>query len=116
MTNVINYRKKLFGEVIRTIKSGLESGKFTSQRAREIARFMLNSLPKNINTREIFIKVPKFADQYPELFSVSLVARRDYEKLVQEKILPQAQKLISENRFAEATELMQKASKKEINL
>lgn len=110
------YRKKIEQEILKIIKERLQAGQMKADRAREIARYILEHLKPYMTYDQIYEVVQKFDDHFPELTKVVIPVVNQYEKAVEEIVHQHVSKLIQQGRATEATEIMKKAINKQMRL
>ena len=114
--NTEEYRKKIEEDILKIIEEKLKAGQMNAERAREIARYILNTLHPNMSLDQIYIVVKNFDDHFPELIPAVTPVVNHYEDTVKKIVGEHAGKLIQQGKVAEATDLMQKAINKQVKL
>ncbi len=98
----IKLREKVQSEIVALITEKLKSGEMNQDRAKEIAKLVLEKLPENISYQELIKIIPKLDDEFHELSDVVVPIMTDYEKklkvVLEEKVL----KLVRDKKFKEA--------------
>lgn len=111
-----DYRKKIENDILQIIEDRLKARKMDAERARTIARFILDSLHPHMTLDEIYKTVESFDDNFPELMPAVLPVANDYEEKMKIIVTQQVEKLIKENKIDEASVLMKKAFNKEVKV
>lgn len=110
------YRKKIEEEILKIIEEKLKAGQMNADRAREIARYILDTLKPQMTFDQIYSVVQNFDDHFPELVAVVTPVVNHYEDTVKKIVSEHAGKLIQQGKVVEATNLMQKAINKQVRL
>lgn len=103
------YRKKIEKEVLEIMEQRLIDGEMNAERARDIAKFILNALHPHMDIDEIYKVVQTFDDYFPELVAVVLPVANEYEEKVRDIVAAHVNKLIKEKKIGEANVLLKKA-------
>lgn len=110
------YRKRIEEEILKIIRERLEAGQMKADRAKEIARYVLEHLKPHMSYDQIYAVVQKFDDHFPELAKAVIPVVNQYEETVKQIVHQQASKLIQQGKATEATDLMRKAMNKQVKL
>lgn len=110
------YRKKIEEDILKIIEEKLKAGQINADRAREIARYILNTLHPHMSFDQIYIVVHNFDDHFPELIGAVTPVVNHYEDTVKKIVSDHAGKLMKQGKVTEATELIQKAINKQVKL
>ena len=111
-----NYRKQIQEEILKIIEEKLKSRQMSAERAREIARYILNSLHPHMDMDQIHLAVQQFDDHFPELIPIVIKVSNDYEEQVKKIVGDYAGRLMKQGKIAEATDIIQKAMNKQVKL
>ena len=111
-----DYRKKIELEILQIIEDKLKSHQMDATRAKEIARYVLDSLHPNMNINEIYETVQNFDDHFSELIPVVLKVSKDYDERVKKAVVDHITALLKQGKVDEANILLKKATNKEIKL
>ena len=103
------YRKKIEKEVLEIMEQRLIDGEMNAERARDIAKFILNALYPHMPIDEIYKVVQTFDDHFPELVAVVIPVANEYEEKVRDIVTSHVNKLIQEKKIGEANVLLKKA-------
>ncbi len=114
--NTEEYRKKVEEEILKILEEKLKAGQMNAERAREIARYILNALHPNMSFDQIYTVVQNFDDHFPELIGAVTPVVNHYEDTVKKIVSDHAGKLMKQGKVTEATELIQKAINKQVKL
>lgn len=110
------YRKQIEKEILDIIEDRLKTREMDAIRAREIAKYILNSLRPHITLEQTRTVAQNFDDHFPELIPVVLKITNDYDNLVQKAVTEHVGKLIKQNKIDDANALLKKAINKEVKL
>ena len=86
--------------------SKLKSAQMTSERAKEIAHFVLETLPENLTDNQVEKIIPSLDDKFYELASIVYKEIQHIETTHREKLVNQAHTLINSGRVSQANNLM----------
>src|SRR3989344_6893502 len=103
------YRKKIEKEVLEILEQRLIAGKMDAQRARDIAKFILESLHPHMTIDEIYKAVQTFDDHFQELIAVVLPVANEHEDKIRQIVTSHVNKLIKDKKVNEANVLLKKA-------
>ena len=81
-------REQLEAMIVTAIKNKLEHGEISGDRAKEIARIILDMLPENITPEQLAIIIPQLDDQIDELSDVVLTVLHDKDERLKSEELP----------------------------
>lgn len=95
-------------EIALLLLDKLEDLEITPERAAQIARFILHSLPKGISDGQILTILPKLDDEFTELSGIVHKHLLDYEQKNTQVTLENVRELMQQNNFQQASELMKK--------
>lgn len=109
MEDSAQIREKLQKQIVEIITTGLETGTISEERAKEIAKFVLDALPEGIKYPELIAIIPKLDDEFRELSAVVVPFMSEYEKKVKEAVNVQISALIQSGKIDEALQLTKKA-------
>ena len=104
------YRKKLELDILKIMEDKLQKGQMDADRARAIARMVLDALHPPLTLEQIYEIVPTLDDHFTELTSVVLPVIQDHEENIKSIIVEHAQKLIKEGKIDEATKVLKQAT------
>lgn len=112
-------KKSLWFEVEKEIANilieKLEHENITPERAAQIARFVVKSIPSHvISDEQMLAIIPKLDDEFTELASVVMKHFDNYEKANKKIIIDEVEQLIKQGLLKEASELMQKYFQKKL--
>ncbi len=101
-------RERVQKQVVELITSGLEAGTLSEDRARGIAKMILETLPENLNDQDLMFLIPKLDDEFRELSDVVLPIILEYELKLRQAVEQKVLELLRARKFKEATEAAQK--------
>lgn len=105
------YRKKLEWDILEIIKEKLMAGEMDSERAKAIARMLLDKLHPPLTLEQIYNIAPTLDDHFTELAKAVLPVMRDHEKEVKNIVAAHAEKLIASRKVDEALAKLKEANK-----
>ncbi len=114
--NAEDYRKKIELEILAIIEQKLINKQMSADRAKEIARFVLNSLHPHMDINKIYSTVQNFDKNFPELIPIVIKVSQDYENQIKQIVAEHASFLLKQNKVNEASDLLKKALNKELRL
>src|SRR3989338_6161683 len=106
------YRKKIELEILQIIEDSLKARQMDENRAREIAKYMLNSLHPHMTLNQIHDVVQNFDDHFSELVPIVLEVSKDYEEKVKNAVVNHVGVLLKQGKIEEANVLLKKAVNK----
>ncbi len=110
------YRKKIEKEVLEIIEERLKARKMNAERAREIARYILDTLKPQMSLNQIHQVVQQFDDHFPELVPVVIEVSNDYEQRIKSAVTEHVGNLLKQNKVDEANTVLKQALNKELKL
>lgn len=114
--DVTSMRELVQKAVVEVITKGLQDGTVTEERAKNIAKMILEKLPEGI-TYEAFITVlPKLDDDYQEISGVIVPIMEQYETKMRKTNDGKITELIKDGKIDEALNLTNQAIEKERDL
>lgn len=105
------YRKKLELDILAVIEEKLQKGEMTADRAKAIARMVLDKLHPPLTLEQIHQIAPTLDDHFAELVRAILPVLQDHEEEVRRIISEHAAKLIKMGKIDEASQILKKANK-----
>lgn len=101
---------RLHKSIVDIITKGLENGTITEDRAKQIAKMVLDKLPKEDVTYEELIRIiPKLDDEFQELSAAVVPIILEYEQKMQAIINSRITNLLQQQKYQEALQLSRKA-------
>lgn len=110
------YRKKIEQEVLDIIEQKLKDRQMSAERAREIARYVLQALHPRMDMNQIHAVVQNFDDYFPELIPIVIKVSNDYEEKVKKVVGEHVGNLLKQNKITEASTLLNKALNKQVKI
>lgn len=110
MDNPEEYRKKLELEILKVIEQKLRNGQMNAQRAKAIARMVLQKLSPPLSIEQIHAIAPTLDDYFKELATAVLFVLQDHDKEVSRVVAEHAQKLIDSGKIDEAYAMIKKTT------
>ena len=84
----------------------LENKNMTIERAAEISRYVIKSLPDNLTDKQIDNILPGLDDKFVELTSLVHIHLLEYEEKNRQNLITEAEKLMHQKKINEANNLM----------
>lgn len=106
------YRKKLERDILAIMAEKLRKGEMDPDRARAIARMLLDKLHPPLTLEQIHQIAPTLDDHFTELTNAVLPVVQDHEEEMKEIVAHHAEKLIKSGKFDEALSELKKATSK----
>lgn len=107
------YRKKLERDILGIIEEKLKNGQMDANRAKGIARLVLDKLHPPLTLEQIYEIAPTLDDHFIELATAILPITQDHDEKIRSIVTQHAQKLIKLGRINEASQLLKQAIQKE---
>lgn len=108
------YRKKLEWDILKIMEEKLGSGEMDADRAKAIARMMLDKLHPPLTLEQIHLIAPTLDDHFAELAKAVLPVMHDHEEEVRKIVTEHAEALIRSGKFDEAHEVLKKATSQSV--
>lgn len=99
---------KLEQEIANLVLDKLEHLEITPERASQIAKFVITSLPENLTDDQIEKVIPNLDEKFWELAEIVHKHFQAYEDASKDKVVTEAEKLIHQGRVNDASQLMKK--------
>ena len=112
--NAEEYRKKLELDILKIIEEKLRNGQMDVERARSIARLVLDRLHPPLTLEQIYQIAPTLVDHFAELAAAILPIAHEQEERVKTIVTEHAQKLIKQGKIEEATSVMKQVTEKKV--
>lgn len=93
-------------EIAELLLDKLEHNDLTLERASQIAKFILQSLPENLSNDQVKKIIPKLDDQFFELADIVYKHMNEYEDKYKEDVLQEVNELMKHKHFDQANNLM----------
>lgn len=104
------YRKKIELDILRIIEEKLQKGQMDADRAKAIARMVLDKLHPPLSLEYIYQIVPTLDDHFSELTDAVLPVIKDHDEELKNLIANHAEKLIKQGKIDEATKVLKQAT------
>ena len=114
--DVTRMREQVQKAVVEVITKGLQDGTVTEERAKNIAKMILEKLPEGITYQEFITILPKLDDDYQEISPVIIPVMEQYEAKMRETNDLKITELIKDGKIDEALNLTNQAIEKERDL
>lgn len=109
-------RQQIEQKVVELIKSKLEDGSMTEERAQQASQVVLDSLKPGMSFEELYRAIGKLDDIVQELAPVVLPIMRQYERDIVKPIEQNVTDLIRQGQYDAATKLAKKAITQDVQL
>lgn len=109
-------KKEVQARIVDLITRKLEAGQMSADRAREIAKMILDRMSGNISFEELIKLIPKLDDQFQELSQVIVPIMVDYEKRMREEINTKIDSHLKQKNFDEVLRIAKEAIEHESQL
>ncbi len=110
------YRKKIELDILRIIEEKLANGQMDTERAKAIARMVLDKLHPPLTLQQIYQVVPILDDHFAELARAVLPVIRRHEEEVRKIVSDHAAKLIKLGKIDEVTQILKLATNKQVKV
>lgn len=107
------YRKKLEIEILEVIEEKLMSGQMDADRARAIARMVLDKLHPPLTLEQIHQIAPTLNDEFKELSLAIIPVLSDHDEETSKIVVEHAEKLIKSGKIEDAISLLQSKKQEE---
>ena len=104
------YRKKLELDILKIMEEKLQKGQMDADRARAIARMVLDALHPPLTLEQIYEIAPTLDDHFSELTAAVIPVIQEHEEKIKIIVTEHAQKLIKEGKIEEATKVLKQAT------
>lgn len=104
------YRKKIELDILRIIEEKLQRGQMDADKAKAIARMVLEKLHPPLSLEYIYQIVPTLDDHFAELSKAVLPVIKDHDEELKNIIANHAEELIKQGKIDEATRVLRKAT------
>ncbi len=106
-------RKKIELDILSIIEEKLANGQMDTDRAKAIARMVLDKLHPPLTLEQIYKILPILDDHFTELAQAVLPIMREHREAVDKVITAHAEKLIKLGDIDKATRLLKQATQSE---
>ena len=104
------YRKKIELDILKIIEEKLIAGQMDIEKAKAIAKMVLNKLHPPLTLEQIYQIVPTLDDHFTELAQAVVPVMREHEEQLSRIVSEHAGKLIKQGKIDEATSLLKQAN------
>lgn len=108
------YRKKVELDILKIIEEKLSNGQMDPERAKEIARMVLDKLHPPLTLEQIYQIVPTLDDHFTELAGAVIPVAKEHEEEVKRIVSEHAAKLIKLGKIAKATQVLKQANQPKV--
>ena len=102
-------RDRVQSAIVKVITDQLEKGEMTEERAKQIAKIVLEQLPENISYQKLIEIIPKLDDHFSELTVAIVPIMVEYEEKMKQVVNKKISELMQANKLDEALEVTKKA-------
>ncbi|MCL5114018.1 MAG: hypothetical protein M1372_02505 [Patescibacteria group bacterium] len=107
------YRKKLEQDILAIIEEKLKNGQMDAERAKGIARLVLDKLHPPLTLEQIYEIAPTLDDHFKELATAVLPVVQEHDAKIRDIVTEHAQKLIKMGKIDEASTVLKQALQRE---
>lgn len=107
-----SYRKKLELDILKIIEEKLRNGEMDADRAKSIARMVLDKLHPPLTIEQIYQIVPTLDDHFTELAAAVVPVIQEHDAQISKIVSEHAEKLIKMGKIDEATAILKQATNK----
>lgn len=108
--NAEEYRKKIELDILKIIEEKLTNGQMDIDRAKAIARMVLDKLHPPLTLEQIYKIAPTLDDEFQELTAAIAPVLKDHEEEITKIVTEHAQMLIKSGKINEATKILKEAN------
>ncbi len=105
------YRKQLERNILLIMEEKLQNGEMDADRAKAIARMLLDKLHPPLSLEQIYEIAPTLDDHFQEIARAILPVMHDREEETKKIVSHHAEKLILSGKFDEALAALKQANK-----
>ena len=105
------YREKIERDILAILEEKLRNGQMDAERAKAIARMVLDKLHPPLTLEQIYQIAPTLDDHFAELAKAILPVLKDHEEETKRIVTEHAEKLIESGKIEEALIALQEATK-----
>jgi len=109
-------RERVQKSIVDIITKELEAGMMTEDRAKEIAKYVLDMLPEGISYEKLIELIPKLDDNFAELSAAVLPVMVEYERKMKSVLNEQITNLLKEGKLDDALQIANQAIEQEKKL
>lgn len=106
------YRKKLEVDILAVMEEKLKNGQMDAERARLIARMVLDNLCPPLTLEQIYKASLKLNSEFSELAKAVLPVLEEHDERIRTIVSSHAQNLIKEGKLEEAYSVLKNATSK----
>jgi len=106
------YRKKIERDILIIMEEKLKNGSMDAERARDIARMVLDKLHPPLSLEDIYRIAPTLDDQFTELAAAVLPVMKEHDEKIRTIVTAHAGELARSGKIEEALKMLQDASGK----
>lgn len=103
-------RKKIERDILDIIEEKLKNGQMDGERAKEIARMVLDKLHPPLSLEQIYAVAPTLDDHFTELTRAVLPVIIEHHGKVKEVVSKHAEELIRSGKFEQAHAVLKQAT------
>jgi hypothetical protein len=93
-------------DIAKMLLNKLEHFEITFEKASQIAKFILATLPNNLSDEQVMQIIPSLDDEFTELAGVVYKHLLDYEETHKEEVIKNVQDLVTHKDFQHASSLI----------
>ena len=96
------YRKKLEQDILTILEEKLLNGQMDAERARAIARMVLDKLHPPLTLEQIYAIAPTLDDEFSELSRAVLPVMKEHDEKIRDVVVQHVELLLGSGKFDEA--------------
>lgn len=110
------YRNKIADEILKIIEDKLTSNQMDAERARKIAKYIVDTLQPNMTIDQMRAAVLNYDKNFSELATVAMGEKNEYDEKIKEIVSNHVSNLLKEGKIDEAHNLVKKALNNEVKI
>lgn len=109
-------RRKLELDILQIVEEKLKSGNMDADRAKAIARMLLDKLHPPLTLEQIYTIAPTLDDEFKELTEAILPIMKEHDEKVRSEVSRYAEMLIKSGKIDQASALLKQALNKGVDV
>lgn len=105
------YREKIERDILAILEEKLRNGQMDAERAKAIARMVLDKLHPPLTLEQIYKIAPTLDDHFTELAKAVMPVMKDHDEQLRTIVSEHAEKLIKSGNIDDALTALQEATK-----
>ncbi len=108
------YRKKIEFEILQIIEERLKAGEMDAERAKEIAKYILDSLHPPMELEQVREVAKNLDKHFPELRPIVIQTSREHDEAIKTVIGEHVGQLLKQNKVSQASDILDKTLNKKV--